>query len=654
MFDTLDNSAETYSLTYLTFQSTHSGLVNFADLRGLAINGGIGNNNLFIDSSDSLVTIPEGIHFDGGTGLNSITLTQTDGDQQDSGDYHVGPNVGQGSDVIVGPSGTQTIYFVHLVQIFSDVPPPPPTSDVPPPPATDTDDTPGGDSDTPVREVPFLPSPAPVDSTAPTSSVSALASTQTTAVFTVSWSGSDNTDGSGIASYDVYVSDNGSNYMPWQVDVATTSALFTGVDGHTYSFLSVATDNEGNTQPTPSDSQASTKVQTTVATSTSLGASVASIIAGQSVTFRRKFPLLRHPNGHRHLQRRLDNSDDGHPGRRVASYTTSTLAAGSHSITATYNPIAPNLGSASTALIETVTAPPPHRRQARTFTGTAAADIITILPANATGSVTVTISNAATKNKPVVLGTFVPIGRITINALGGNDTLQVSTATIGGKVVSLSSAVSIAFSGGDGLDTLIGGNQANVWNITGLNSGTLNGNAFDGIENLTGGTATDAFRFSTGGSLTGKISGGDGANTLDYSASASANIVNLQTTAATGTAGCHSVTNLVGGSTTTLVGTNKAISLEHHRRKRRQRSGIAFSGMGNITGGTMTDTFILANGEASAASSTAESAPTASATLTPRRSRSTCSPIPPPAPPRNLSCPKIWKYPVVTRSKSGG
>ena len=53
------------------------------------------------------------------------------------------------------------------------------------------------------------------DTTAPSSSVSALPATTSTKSFNVSWSGSDNSGGSGIASYDVYVSDNGGNFASW-------------------------------------------------------------------------------------------------------------------------------------------------------------------------------------------------------------------------------------------------------------------------------------------------------------------------------------------------------------------------------------------------------------------------------------------------------
>ncbi len=98
-----------------------------------------------------------------------------------------------------------------------------------------------------------------VDATAPTSTVTAL-SAFSTATFTVAWSGQDNAGGSGIASYNVYVSDNGGGFTLWQNATSAISASYTGQDGHTYGFYSVATDNAGNQQTTPTSAQASTKV----------------------------------------------------------------------------------------------------------------------------------------------------------------------------------------------------------------------------------------------------------------------------------------------------------------------------------------------------------------------------------------------------------
>ena len=98
-----------------------------------------------------------------------------------------------------------------------------------------------------------------IDRTVPTSSVSALPATTTSADFTVSWSGSD-PGGSGIASFDVFVSDDGGPFVPFQTDTTATAATFDGQFGHTYRFYSVATSNVGIVQPTPASAQATTTV----------------------------------------------------------------------------------------------------------------------------------------------------------------------------------------------------------------------------------------------------------------------------------------------------------------------------------------------------------------------------------------------------------
>jgi uncharacterized repeat protein (TIGR01451 family) len=97
-----------------------------------------------------------------------------------------------------------------------------------------------------------------LDLTPPTSSVQPLA-TRSPLTFNVAWAGNDGS-GSGIAYYDVYVSTNGGPFTLWQTRTTAMSASFTGVDGATYGFYSVATDNVGHRQATPSAAQAVTTV----------------------------------------------------------------------------------------------------------------------------------------------------------------------------------------------------------------------------------------------------------------------------------------------------------------------------------------------------------------------------------------------------------
>ncbi len=88
----------------------------------------------------------------------------------------------------------------------------------------------------------------------------------------------------------------------------------------------------------------------------------------------------------------------------------------------------------------------------------------------------------------------------------GNDQFRM----VGGKVDSIL--------GGAGVDTLIGDSQANTWELRGTGRGLLNSSlAFDGIENITGGSQDDEVRIGVQGGLIGTLSGGQGVNTLDYS-----------------------------------------------------------------------------------------------------------------------------------------
>ena len=90
-----------------------------------------------------------------------------------------------------------------------------------------------------------------MDAEAPGSQVDPLpASVNDTSVL-VSWLGQDEENGSGLADYDIYVSDNGNPFTLWLGDTTDTSALFTGEENHTYAFYSIATDNVGHAEAPP-------------------------------------------------------------------------------------------------------------------------------------------------------------------------------------------------------------------------------------------------------------------------------------------------------------------------------------------------------------------------------------------------------------------
>jgi RHS repeat-associated protein len=100
-----------------------------------------------------------------------------------------------------------------------------------------------------------------LDAGPPTSGVEPLAAVSAHQ-FWVTWSGADEGGaGSGIAAYDVFVSDDGGPYALWLADTPDAAAVFTGQVGHTYRFYSVAVDNVGHRQAAPAAADTQTHVE---------------------------------------------------------------------------------------------------------------------------------------------------------------------------------------------------------------------------------------------------------------------------------------------------------------------------------------------------------------------------------------------------------
>lgn len=99
-----------------------------------------------------------------------------------------------------------------------------------------------------------------IDAVTPTSSIIALPSSIDTRSFEVSWSGADDESGAGIATYDIYVSTDGGQFVLWLNRSTATSALYTGDFGHTYAFFSIARDAVGNSEALKTAAEATTLV----------------------------------------------------------------------------------------------------------------------------------------------------------------------------------------------------------------------------------------------------------------------------------------------------------------------------------------------------------------------------------------------------------
>ena len=87
-----------------------------------------------------------------------------------------------------------------------------------------------------------------IDSGNPVSAVIPLPEFSNGVKFPVDWSGQDDPNGSGVNTYDIYVSDNDGEWSLWQDGVIEMSAEYTGQLGHTYRFFSRSVDNVGNTE----------------------------------------------------------------------------------------------------------------------------------------------------------------------------------------------------------------------------------------------------------------------------------------------------------------------------------------------------------------------------------------------------------------------
>jgi hypothetical protein len=95
-----------------------------------------------------------------------------------------------------------------------------------------------------------------LDKTKPVSQVAPLPAQEGLANFIVQWSGND--PDSGIAGFNIYVSENGGPYNIWLRNAAGTSALFEGQPFTTYSFYSIAQDNAQNLEDSKINAEATT------------------------------------------------------------------------------------------------------------------------------------------------------------------------------------------------------------------------------------------------------------------------------------------------------------------------------------------------------------------------------------------------------------
>ena len=198
----------------------------------------------------------------------------------------------------------------------------------------------------------------------------------------------------------------------------------------------------------------------------------------------------------------------------------------------------------------------------------------------------VTGTNAGTLN-----GTTTFSGITNLSGGTGADTFR-----LGEDIPTLNGSIT----GGGGSDTLAATNGPNSWQVTGANAGTLNGTTtFSGITNLSGGADADT--------LTGHNTANDWLVTGPAAAAVDAMSANEMDALVGGTnadtftlgTGVSTFAGLIsgGGGSDTLAATNGTNSWQVTGANGGTLNGSTlFSGITNLTGGSVADTFTLGTG----------------------------------------------------------
>lgn len=155
-------------------------------------------------------------------------------------------------------------------------------------------------------------------------------------------------------------------------------------------------------------------------------------------------------------------------------------------------------------------------------------------------------------------------------------------------------------------NTIQGGSENNIWQLTGSNQGILNENeateiAFENFQNLIGGSQDDSFSIATGGSITGMLDGNGGTNELDYRQYNSAITVDLETLSASGVDSFSDIVSVIGNDNVNnrITGTvnNDIFTLTGERSGSvdSSRGELLFSNISVLNGERGENTFNLEN-----------------------------------------------------------
>ncbi len=181
----------------------------------------------------------------------------------------------------------------------------------------------------------------------------------------------------------------------------------------------------------------------------------------------------------------------------------------------------------------------------------------------------------------------------TVDGAAGTDTVDFSAEAGSVSVLlGVSGYLNIErFIGNDIDSTLSAPAVSNNWQLTGINDGTVAGVSFTNFNNLNGNVTSDTFIFNDGSRITGRVDGGTGLDTVDFSAESG--VVSVQL----GGSGYRNIETFIGNdSASTLIGDAVSNNWLISGVNDGSLGSINFYDFNNILGNSAVDTFTLNGG----------------------------------------------------------
>lgn len=161
------------------------------------------------------------------------------------------------------------------------------------------------------------------------------------------------------------------------------------------------------------------------------------------------------------------------------------------------------------------------------------------------------------------------------------------------RFIGSAARVSTFIQGGLGVDSVVGPNVVNSWEVSGTGAGSLGGTSFSEIENLTGGTVSDAFvMMNEQAAVPGTLNGGGGTDSLSWATWTIPIQVNVALSQATAIGRFQSVESFEGGQNSdSFRGPDTNSSWQVNGWNQGLLGATVFRSFESIQGGNLNDSF---------------------------------------------------------------